>query len=332
MLVERQELTVTELCVVLQLPQSTVSRQLKLLSDHGWLRRRREGTKGYYSLELDGLGPSVRRLWMLVREQITEAGEVTEDLARLESVLRERRSRSQEFFASQAGEWDQLRRELFGERSSTQSLLALLDSEWTVGDLGCGTGTVSAELAPFVRRIIAVDHSAAMLEAARVGLGGIDNVELRSGELEALPIADAVLDVAIVHLVLHHAAEPQKVFFEAARVLRPGGVLLLVDMVPHEREEYRLQMGHIWLGFSAQSVERQLQAAGFRDLRYLPMRADSQAKGPRLFVATGRLRQANQRRPSLDSPESASRKRQHPICDGVRPDLERTDHALREKR
>ena len=131
--------------------------------------------------------------------------------------------KSQEFFSSSAGQWDRLRDELFGDRVHLAALAALADGDWVVGDLGCGTGQVSAALAPFVAQVIAVDASAAMLQAAKRRLAGLDNIDLRRGELEALPIDDDRLDVATLMLVLHHVPEPEKALAEVARVLKPGG-------------------------------------------------------------------------------------------------------------
>src|ERR1700682_3682351 len=131
------------------------------------------------------------------------------------------------------------------------------------GDLGCGSGQMSAALAPFVGRVIAVDASAAMLQAAKRRLSAFDNVDLRRGELEALPIDDRALDVATLMLVLHHVPEPERALAEVARVLKPGGRLILVDMLPHDRDRYRQQMGHVWLGFSEDQITRMLADAGF---------------------------------------------------------------------
>src|SRR6202008_1056632 len=107
----------------------------------------------------------------------------TEDQGRLLASLSERRARSQEFFSSSAGQWDRVRDELFGDRFHLAALSAFADPDWTIGDLGCGTGQVAASVAPFVARVIAVDGSAAMLQAARKRLAGFENVELRRGEL-----------------------------------------------------------------------------------------------------------------------------------------------------
>ncbi|MBA2305947.1 MAG: methyltransferase domain-containing protein [Acidobacteria bacterium] len=196
-----------------------------------------------------------------------------------------RQSTSREFFESAAGQWDKLREELFGRASHLQALPALLDPEWTVGDLGCGTGAVAAALAPFVGRVIAVDRSGDMLQGARRRLRDYVNVEVRRGELESLPIADAELDAATLLLVLHHLPGPAEALAEAARVLRPGGRLLICDMLPHDREAYRQQMGHVWLGFSEEQLKGFLADAGFSGARIVPLASNTAVKGPGLFVA-----------------------------------------------
>jgi ArsR family transcriptional regulator len=177
---------------------------------------------------------------------------------------------------------------MFGDRFHLAALAAFADPAWTVGDLGCGTGQVPAALAPFVARVIAVDGSAAMLQAAKRRLHGIDNVELRRGDLEQLPIDDARLDAATLMLVLHHVPEPERALAEAARVVKPGGRAIVVDMLPHERENYHQQMGHVWLGFGEEHLGRLLAGSGFTDVRIVPLPPDARAKGPGLFVATAR--------------------------------------------
>ena len=286
LLLERNELTVSELCAVLQLPQSTVSRHLKTLSDAGWVSSRREGTSRFYSLALDEREPSTRRLWSLLREQVSATPGADQDARRLKGVLGRRQTKSQEFFESAAGQWDRLRQEMFGRSSQLQALPAFLDERWTVGDLGCGTGQVAAALAPFVASVIAVDRSADMLQAAKRRLREMANVEVRRGDLEALPIADQELDAATLLLVLHHLPDPAAALREAARVLKPGGRLVISDMLPHDREDYRHQMGHVWLGLSEEQLRRLLGAAGFYDIRLVPLAADPDAKGPALFVAS----------------------------------------------
>lgn len=298
-LVERHELAVAELCTVLQLPQSTVSRHLKVLADDGWLAVRSEGTSRLYRLALTQLDPAARRLWSLLREQTAQGGIAEQDDRRLATVLAGRRTRSQAFFGSAAGQWDRLRREMYGERFDLAGLAGLLDQDWTVGDLGCGTGQMAETLAPFVLQVIAVETSRAMLAAAKRRLEGLANVELRRGELEALPIDDGALDAAVICLVLHHVAEPAAVFAEAARALRPGGRLLLIDMLQHDRAEYRQQMGHVWLGFAPAQISEWLGQAGFEPARVHPLPVPEAAKGPALFAATGRRTATSRQRSAV---------------------------------
>jgi ubiquinone/menaquinone biosynthesis C-methylase UbiE/DNA-binding transcriptional ArsR family regulator len=290
LLLDRRELTVSELCGIVQLPQSTVSRHLKALADAGWIAARAEGTSHLYTMTRDELDPSARRLWLLVREQVGPTPAALQDQRRLQSALAERRTKSQEFFSSSAGQWDRVRDDLFGDRFYLAALAAFVQSDWTVGDLGCGTGQVSAALAPFVAKVLAVDASAAMLQAAKKRLQGLANIDLRRGELESLPIDDARLDAATLMLVLHHVPEPERALAEVARVLKSGGRLLVVDMLPHDRERYRQQMGHVWLGFSDDHVRRVMSETGFEDVRIVSLPTDARSKGPGLFVATARRR------------------------------------------
>jgi len=298
LVLEEQALSVSELCSVLQQPQSTVSRHLKVLADGRWLSAWREGTSRLYRLR--ELEEPAAELWRIVRAEVAELPAARQDRHRLAAVLRSRRSRSQEFFASTAGAWDRLREELFGERAELLPLLGLLDAGWTVGDLGCGTGRSSEALAGFVGRVVAVDDSPEMLAAAERRLEGLANVELRRGPLEELPVADGELDAAVLALVLHHLPDPAAALAEAARALRPGGRLLVVDMTAHDRARYRREMGHQWLGFERDRVEGWLAAAGFGRTRFTPLPADPAALGPGLFAATAALPALSATRPAVE--------------------------------
>ena len=285
-LLQHHELTVSELCSILQMPQSTVSRHLKVLLESGWLSARREGTSHLYRFDHDGLEAASQQLWQLISSELQGTAAALQDAQRLEAVLRQRRSRSEAFFSATAERWDHLRAELFGQRFDLLALLALLDPELTVGDLGCGNGQTTEALAPFVAKVVAVDGSEAMLASARERLARFDNVELRQGELEELPLADGQLDAAVLFLALHHLPEPSRALAEARRVLAPGGRLLVVDMLPHDREDFRQQMGHVWLGFDDAQMQRLMLDAALRPRHFQALPAESEAKGPSLFIAT----------------------------------------------
>jgi SAM-dependent methyltransferase len=285
LLLSRHELSVGELCAAVQLPQSTVSRHLKVLLDEGWVVTRAEGPSRYYrQARLDASG---KRLWQVVSDDLAGSPESSQDEARAQQALSQRRTRSQEFFTTAAGQWDALRAELFGAQAGFAGLLALLDERWVVGDLGCGTGVVSELLAPHVERVIAVDESEPMLTAARRRVADHDNVELRAGKLEALPIGDASLDAAVLSLVLHYVGEPLVALSEARRVLKTDGRLIVVDMMAHGRAEYREQMGHVWQGFTREQMNAWLEEAGFARVRWTPLPPQADVRGPVLFVASG---------------------------------------------
>jgi ubiquinone/menaquinone biosynthesis C-methylase UbiE/DNA-binding MarR family transcriptional regulator len=286
LLLEVHELTVSELGATLQLPQSSTSRHLKTLAEAGWVISRPDGTRRLYRMVERAEDAPAHQLWGLTRDQLSGTAAARDDGRRLLSVLAERRDRSREFFETDAEKWDHLRDELFGGRVFLFGLAGLIDPDAVIGDLGCGSGTLSEVLAPFARRVIAVDDSEAMLGEARTRLARFPNVELHRAALEALPLEDGCLDAATLVLVLHHLPDPAKAVREVARVLRPGGRLLIVDMLPHDRQEYRLQMGHVWMGFSADQVEQTLTRSGFQQQRLIELPADPVAKGPTLFAAT----------------------------------------------
>lgn len=285
LVLDGQTLSVGDLCDILQLPQSTVSRHLKTLTDGGWAQVRREGTSRLYSFAPDDLDAASGDLWRVVKLQLRSTPGMAQDRVRLARVLADRRAHSAAYFSRTAGAWDAIRDDLFGDVFHLTGLLAALNPEATVADLGCGTGRTTAALAPFVRHVTAVDASPEMLAAARERLEGCGNVELREGALEAVPLDDGSVDLAVLVLVLHHASDPSGILEEARRVVRPGGTLLVIDMQAHDRDEYRAQMGHVWLGFSESDISRRLSRAGFTEARVVPLSPTPGVRGPALFVA-----------------------------------------------
>src|SRR5438045_3255168 len=155
-LLERHELGVAELCDILQLPQSTVSRHLKVLSDQRWTRSRRVGTNHLYRTILDELDVAARKLWLLAREQTDTWPAVKHDRLRLDRLLAEKQGDTQAFFAGAAAQWDRLRDELYGRVFSDTAIIALLPRDYIVADLACGTAPIAARLAPFVQKVIAI--------------------------------------------------------------------------------------------------------------------------------------------------------------------------------
>ena len=281
LLLEQQALTVGEVCSVMQLPQSTVSRHLKVLVDEGWAAARSEGASRLY--RIGNLRTGSRQIWDTVKAEVGSTVASQQDRLRLRAILEIRRDKSSAFFSAAAGDWDRMRLELFGSNAEVLPLLALRDDDLVVGDLGCGTAPISRMLAPFVARVIGVDASPAMLEAARSRAVG--NMELREGKLEELPITDGELDVALFFLVLHYVVDPVIALKEAARALKPGGRLLIVDMMPHDNEEMQETMGHLWPGFATEQLNEWLKAAGFARVQHIALPVDARAKGPALFAS-----------------------------------------------
>ena len=287
------ELGVSELVEVLQLPQSTVSRHLKVLRQAGLVDARHAGTSALYfpvqgqNGELTGLND----------QMIGWAGgqELSAPLrSRLGQVLRTRRGESDAYFARVAHRWDQMRIECFGPAFHLEAATALLPREWTVADVGTGTGYLLPVLARTFARVIAVDPVAEMLGAARqrVADSGFANVEFRTGTATDLPVEDAELDLCIASLVLHHEPTPTEALAEFRRALKPGGTVLIVEQRAHQLREFHELMQDRWWGFEPEELADQLTQAGFIDTAARPLAtaeptSASAPEAPELFVLTG---------------------------------------------
>jgi len=285
-LLEQHELGVAELCDILQLPQSSVSRHLKVLLDEGWLQSRRQGTVHLYRAAASELDSGARQLWTLARDQTETWPAVKQDRLRLDRRLQERRTASDAFFAGAAGQWDRLRDEFYGRAFTQHAMLALLPPESIVADLGCGTGFVAAQLAPWVARVVGIDSSTAMLKAAARRTASLKNVELRRGELNAIPIESGSCDAALLLLVLSYMTDPTPALVEMRRILKPGGRAVIVDLLPHDREDFRIRMKQEIAGIELDQMRSLLTHAGFDVNRASALPSEPDVLGPALFLAS----------------------------------------------
>lgn len=287
-LLEGQSLLVNDLAEVLQLPQSTVSRHLKQLTEQGWLVAHREGTSHQYRLWVEELDEGAKSLWALARSQTQDWPAVAQDRLRLQAVWSSRQRDSRWFFAGAARDWDRLRTEFFGTQVSLAALSGLLDPSWVVADLGCGTGALLELLSPVCFRVIGVDNSQDMLAAARQRVQDRTNIELFQADLCALPLEPNTVDAATCVLTLSYVSHVMDVLKEVKRILKPDGRLVIVDVLPHHREDFRRQMGQTRMGFGEEELTRFLTERGFQRVRFRPLTPEPQAKGPALFCAVAR--------------------------------------------
>ncbi len=286
-LVEREELAVQELMEVLDMAQSTVSRHLGILREAGLLQDRREGTFVYYRLKPQN--GSWRQVWNLARQRLNEDPTCTRDRASLESILEERAVRTRKWFDAVGPEWDSLRKVFHDDVQRARAITQLVPSGLRVADIGTGTGILAQELAQLGIEVIAVDHSQRMLEAAQQKLeaAGAAGVESRTGDAGALPLADGEVDAAFAHMVLHYLPSPADAVAEMARIVRPGGRVIIVDFVQHDREWMKDKLGVLWQGFPAETVRGWFEQAGLEDLRV--EEGDPPTKNqdlPATFIAT----------------------------------------------
>ncbi|MDD6088056.1 MAG: metalloregulator ArsR/SmtB family transcription factor [Desulfovibrionaceae bacterium] len=258
------ELSVNELVGILEMGQSRVSRHLKILTDAGFLRSRRDGLWVFYKVA--ARGEAVFFLQALASCGDDEQSVADSDMAA--QVIAERSNRTRRFFNDLAEHWDTLSREVLGGLDLPEEICTHLPPGCCVAvDLGCGTGNVLERLREKSMKVIGVDGSPRMLELAKRRLQKLqtdmDEVSLRIGDLHHLPLRDEEADFVSICMVLHHLNEPIAVLREAARVLRPGGFLVIADFDKHSQEWLRTDYGDLWLGFDSESLHLFLKDAGF---------------------------------------------------------------------
>jgi ubiquinone/menaquinone biosynthesis C-methylase UbiE len=258
------ELTVSELTDILGQSQPRVSRHLKLLCEAGLLDRFREANWAFYRLARGGpAGELARRLVELIPQDDPVVGL---DRERLEAVKRQRAAAAEAYFRANAGQWDRIRSLHIDEREVEAALVRLLADEPIddLLDIGTGTGRILEVMDGRVERAVGVDLSREMLAVARVNLAraGAGNCSIRQGDMYQLPFAGASFDAVVIHQVLHYAERPARVIAEAARVLRPGGRLVIADFAPHALEFLRAEHAHRRLGFADSEIVAWCREAG----------------------------------------------------------------------
>jgi ArsR family transcriptional regulator len=258
------DLTVSDLTQILGQSQPRISRHLKLLSEAGLLDRMREGNWVYYRLARRGVGAELGRT--LVDALPQDDAQINLDLERLDAIKRARAAKAEAYFRRNAAKWDEIRSLYVAEEKVEQVLMGLLSGS-RVGDLldvGTGTGRILELLAPQAEHAIGLDQSREMLAVARANLdkAGLRNCELRQGDMYQLPLPPQSVDAVTFHQVLHFGETPAAAIAEAARVLRPGGRLLVADFAAHAIEDLRDTHAHRWLGFRDGDVRDWFLAAG----------------------------------------------------------------------
>lgn len=287
-LLEREELAVGELCRSLDLAQSRVSNHLRVLREADFLIERHAGSSIYLRNALHRPGPDLTpgteaglpggvdlatSLWATVRRDLGAIPEHAGDLQRLEAVLAERSADGAAFFDRLAGEWDKIGVDFASGQARQRAAASLLPTDQVLADLGCGTGYVAASLLGLCDRLICVDNSDAMLDQARTRLDPMPSttrVEYRSGDMDALPLAEAEVDGLVAGMVLHHLPSLDGAVREMRRVLKPGGRAVVLDLMPHNEAWMHAALGDRHLGLAPRDVLAAFERAGFAEVRLEP--------------------------------------------------------------
>jgi ArsR family transcriptional regulator len=261
-LLQAEDLSVAELQEILGMGQSRISMQLAQLKQAGLVEVRRSGQKSIYSLASAAGSKGI--VSQLLRESGEELAEAEQDDRALRHILQKRKDKLRRYFDDLAGRFG---RHYVPGRSwkGLAEMLLKLIPPMTIADLGAGEGTLSLLLAQRAKRVIAVDSSEKMVEygADVAKRNGVENLEYRLGDLEELPLADGDVDLALLHQSLHHAIHPNVAIAEAWRIVRPGGRVVVMDLLKHRSEEAREMYADVWLGFSELELIDLLQGAGF---------------------------------------------------------------------
>ena len=280
-LLAEAELTVSDLTDILRQSQPRISRHLKLLAEAGLVERFREGTWAFFRLAEHGEGADVARTLL---DRLNPGDQmIARDRARLASVRQERAIAAQAYFRAHAAEWDRIRKLHVTDAAVEEAIrAALADKPFrSLLDLGTGTGRMLELFGPEIERGLGLDLSLDMLLLARDRLerAGLKNCSVRQGDIYDLPLANDSFDVVILHQVLHFLDDGVRAIHEAARVLRPGGRLLVIDFAPHEQEFLREQFAHRRLGFAPETVTQWITASGLDPVLHKSLTPEQGSEG-----------------------------------------------------
>jgi ubiquinone/menaquinone biosynthesis C-methylase UbiE len=280
-LLAEAELTVSDLTDILRQSQPRISRHLKLLAEAGLVERFREGTWAFFRLAERGGGTEVARALL---DRLDPADQtIARDRARLATVRSARAAAAQAYFRAHAAEWDRIRKLHVADEAVEDAIRAALANKpfRSLLDLGTGTGRMLELFGPAVERGLGLDLSLDMLLLARDRLerAGLKHCSVRQGDIYDLPLANDSFDVVILHQVLHFLDDGARAIREAARVLRPGGRLLVVDFAPHEQEFLREQYAHRRLGFAPETVTQWMMASGLEPVLHKSLAPEAGSEG-----------------------------------------------------
>lgn len=302
-LCSRGELTVSELAQILGQSQPRVSRHLKLLCEAGLLDRFREGSWVFYRVSAGGAASALAGHLVAACDE-TESP-IALDLQRLAATKRQRAERAAAYFSENAPHWDRIRSLYIDEREVEAALVEIVAgaAPRDLLDIGTGTGRVIEVLAPRVGQALGIDQSREMLAVARVNLerAGAANGMVRLGDMYQLPLPDASFDAVVIHQVLHYADRPAAAIAEAARVLRPGGMLVVVDFTPHVLEYLRDEHAHRRLGFADGEVAEWCRDAGLDPA--LPRHLQGDPLTVAIWTARRQPASRSETRPEIAAPE-----------------------------
>ena len=267
LLLEREELSVAELQEILGMGQSRISTHLAQLKQAGLVEDRRNGKSILYRMKPAAQLNGFSQLLGVLRQAAAEIPEADEDSEALRLALRRRQDKMRAYFDELAGKFGRNYVPGRSWQGLAETLLTLMPP-LTIADLGAGEGTFSQLLARRAKKVIAVDNSEKMVEYGRelARKHGVKNLEYRKGDLEDVPIRDAAVDLAFFSQALHHAPHPGRAVAEAWRILKPGGRIVVLDLVRHNYEEARELYADLWLGFTEVEVTRLLRQAGFKNI------------------------------------------------------------------